>query len=132
VSDFYEDQATIPSERKPLSEPSPTEPSPTEPSPSSTTDTASTVESTTSVESSDVLPPDPPAEDPTEARFKSCRWYETQEGDDLPDYCSNRDVLPFAGKNAFRPDAWCADCELFKVKRITKKRKSADDWADGY
>ena len=61
-------------------------------------------------------------------RFKSCRWHETQDGD-LPDYCSNRDVIPFAGKNGFNPEAWCAECDFYKVKRTVKKRRD-DDWDD--
>ena len=120
MSDFYDDQAAVPAESKPLSDPSP----------SSTPDSVPPVEPAAAAGASDILPPDPPAEDPVVTRFKSCRWYETQEGDRLPDYCSNRDVLPFAGKNGFKPDAWCAECELFKVKRTTKKRTSVNDWDD--
>lgn len=69
-----------------------------------------------------------PPENPAIARFQSCRWHETQDGD-LPDYCSNRDVLPFAGKNGFNAEAWCPDCDLYKVKRTVKKRRH-DDWDD--
>ena len=63
-----------------------------------------------------------------ETRFKSCRWHEDQGRG--PSYCSNRDVLPFAGKNGFSPEAWCSECTLFKVKRTTKKQP-IDDY-DGY
>ena len=64
-------------------------------------------------------------ENPAVARFNACRWRETQEN--APPYCANRDVLPFAGRNAFNPEAWCPDCKLYKVKRKVKKR-SPDDW----
>lgn len=64
-----------------------------------------------------------PPEDPTLARFKSCRWHATQDDDGAP-YCSNRDVLPFAGRNGFKPEAWCPDCKFFKVRRTVKKRNT--------
>ena len=71
-------------------------------------------------------PIEAPAEDATLARFKSCRWYETQS-EGAP-YCNNRDVLPFAGKNGFKPEAWCPDCSLFKVKRTARKRSPDTDY----
>lgn len=67
-------------------------------------------------------------ESPAVARFKVCRWHEKQEN--APSYCANRDVLPFAGKNAFDPEAWCPDCKLYKVKRKVKKR-TPNEWG-GY
>ena len=70
-----------------------------------------------------------PEVSPTEAKFKSCRWHETQEAG--APYCSHRDVLPFAGKNGFSSDAWCPECEFFKVKRTVKKR-AATDYDDYY
>ena len=77
----------------------------------------------------DPVPPlekEEPVESPAVARFKSCRWHETQDGG--ASYCSNRDVLPFAGKNGFEPEAWCPDCTMFKVKRVVRKRQAADDY----
>ena len=65
-----------------------------------------------------------PPESVAETRFKSCRWRESQ--DNGPPYCSNRDVLPFAGKNGFKPEAWCPECALYKVKRTVKKRPIED------
>lgn len=104
MSDFFEDPATTSEESdSSLSETSPAQP---------------TYEDPAQV---------PAVEDPTVTRFKSCRWHETQDGDNEPDYCANRDVLPFAGRNAFNPGAWCPDCALYKVKRTTKKRRD-DDW----
>ena len=68
-----------------------------------------------------------PAESPAVTRFKSCRWHEKQEN--ASSYCANRDVLPFAGKNGFDPEAWCPDCKFYKVKRTVKKR-TPNDWDD--
>ena len=68
-----------------------------------------------------------PLESVAETRFKSCRWHETQ--DNGPAYCTNRDVLPFAGKNGFSAEAWCPECKLYKVKRTAKKRP-IDDYDD--
>ena len=69
----------------------------------------------------DPQPEQPPKEDPVLARFTSCRWHATQDNSGA-DYCSHRDVLPYAGMNGFNPEAWCPDCEFFKVRRTVKKR----------
>ena len=53
-------------------------------------------------------------------KFKSCRWRRPPE--DGPECCGHRDVLPIAGVN-FNPDAWCPDCEFFKLRRTPKKRE---------
>jgi hypothetical protein len=53
-------------------------------------------------------------------RFKSCRWRcDPADGE----YCTHRDVLPFAGKEGFVPDSWCPDCAFFKLRRTPKKRE---------
>ena len=62
-----------------------------------------------------------------QARFQACRWH--AEADDQT-YCSNRDVLPYAGKGGFDPEAWCLDCSLYKLRRTPKKRPPLED--DGY
>ena len=84
---------------------------------------------TTDVPQIDEQPPPPeakqvPEESPPVARFKSCRWREKQ--DTGSSYCAHRDVLPFAGKNGFNPEAWCPDCAFFKIKRTVKKRVATD------
>ena len=38
---------------------------------------------------------------PAVEKFKSCRWKATPE---QGDFCTHRDVLPFAGKEGFKPD----------------------------
>ena len=59
-------------------------------------------------------------ENPTTARFTSCRWYAKQENDGAA-YCSHPDVLPYAGMNGFKCEAWCSDCSFYKLRRKVKK-----------
>jgi hypothetical protein len=67
-----------------------------------------------------------PAAETTEApavvKFKSCRWRSAPEDGE---FCTHRDVLPFAGKNDFKADSWCPDCSFYKLRRTPKKR----DWS---
>jgi len=69
----------------------------------------------------------PPAAAPVSAaveKFKSCRWRATP---DQGEFCTHRDVLPFAGKEGFNPDSWCPECAFYKLRRTPKKR-SPDDY----
>ena len=84
------------------------------------------------------FPPSPssvPQETPAEAspqtespvntsvmKFKSCRWRCAPEDGE---FCTHRDVLPFAGKVGFKADSWCPECAFYKLRRTPKKR----DWA---
>ena len=52
-------------------------------------------------------------------KFKSCRWKCDPEAGE---YCTHRDVLPFAGKEGFVPESWCPDCAFYKLRRTPKKR----------
>jgi hypothetical protein len=63
--------------------------------------------------------PATPAVSPAETRFKSCRWRATPE---QGEFCTHRDVLPFAGKEGFAADSWCLDCGFYKLRRTPKKR----------
>jgi len=72
----------------------------------------------------DQAPDQAPEPGPAVARFKACRWHAK---DETQEYCSNRDVLPYAGKLAFAPDAWCPDCALYKLRRTPKKRPRPED-----
>ena len=67
----------------------------------------------------------PAEENPALAKFTSCRWHATQDNGGAA-YCSHRDVIPYAGMNGFNPEAWCPDCEFFKVRRTVKKRNAFD------
>jgi hypothetical protein len=59
---------------------------------------------------------------PAGERFKSCRWKATEGGE----FCTHRDVLPFAGKEGFVADSWCPDCQFYKLRRTPKKRERVD------
>jgi hypothetical protein len=67
--------------------------------------------------------PAPPAESPAVEKFKSCRWRATP---DVGEFCTHRDVLPFAGKEGFVPESWCPDCAFYKLRRTPKKRERLD------
>jgi hypothetical protein len=53
-------------------------------------------------------------------KFRSCRWRADPEAGE---FCTHRDVLPFAGKEGFVPDSWCPDCAYYKLRRTPKKRE---------
>ena len=72
-------------------------------------------------------PAQPAEETPASAavqRFKSCRWRRPPE--DGPECCGHRDVLPMAGTTGFDPEAWCPDCQFYKLRRTPKKRERDD------
>jgi hypothetical protein len=56
-------------------------------------------------------------------RFRSCRWRATP---DTGEFCTHRDVLPFAGKEGFNADSWCPECAYYKLRRTPKKRERVD------
>jgi hypothetical protein len=62
------------------------------------------------------------ADAPSVMKFKSCRWRCAPEDGE---FCTHRDVLPMAGKEGFKADSWCPDCQFYKLRRTPKKR----DWA---
>ena len=68
---------------------------------------------------------DAPAQSAAVLRFKSCRWRRPPE--DGPECCGHRDVLPMAGTTGFDPEAWCPDCQFYKLRRTPKKR-SPDEY----
>ena len=63
------------------------------------------------------------AADPAVEEFQSCRWRATL---DSGDFCTHRDVLPFAGKEGFKPESWCPECAFYKLRRTPKKRDRND------
>lgn len=70
--------------------------------------------------------PSPAADEdtsPAAERFRSCRWRATP---DAGDFCTHRDVLPFAGKDGFKPESWCPECAFYKLRRTPKKRERSD------
>lgn len=75
-------------------------------------------------------PQQPAAEAPTETpispaveKFRSCRWRAAPEDGE---FCTHRDVLPFAGKEGFVAESWCPDCAFYKLRRTPKKRERLD------
>jgi hypothetical protein len=67
--------------------------------------------------------PEEPAASPAVERFRSCRWRATP---DAGEFCTHRDVLPFAGKEGFNPESWCPECALYKLRRTPKKRERSE------
>jgi hypothetical protein len=67
--------------------------------------------------------PAAPSLSPAVEKFKSCRWRATP---DVGEFCTHRDVLPFAGKEGFVPESWCPDCAFYKLRRTPKKRERLD------
>jgi hypothetical protein len=66
---------------------------------------------------------DQPAASPAVEKFRSCRWRATP---DAGEFCTHRDVLPFAGKEGFKPESWCPECAFYKLRRTPKKRERSD------
>ena len=59
-------------------------------------------------------------------RFRSCRWMQPVENGNA-EFCTHREVKPYAGSSNFDADAWCPDCRYYKLRRAPKKR-SPDDY----
>jgi len=64
-----------------------------------------------------------PAASPAVEKFKSCRWRATP---DQGEFCTHRDVLPFAGKEGFTAESWCPECSFYKLRRTPKKRERSE------
>jgi hypothetical protein len=62
------------------------------------------------------------------ARFRSCRWQQPAEGGNA-EYCTHREVKPYAGTSSFDADAWCPDCAHYKLRRTPKKRTPTDEYS---
>jgi hypothetical protein len=74
--------------------------------------------------------PDPApesTESPAFARFRSCRWQQPAEGGNA-EFCTHREVKPYAGTSGFDPTAWCVDCQYYKLRRVPKKRAPAEEF----
>ncbi len=69
------------------------------------------------------------AQSPAFVRFRTCRWQQPIEKGGA-EFCTHREVKPYAGTSAFDADAWCGDCQYYKLRRVPKKRpRDEDDWA---
>ena len=58
-------------------------------------------------------------------RFRSCRWHQPPENGNT-EFCTHREVKPYAGTTGFDADAWCPDCQYYKLRRSPKKRPVDD------
>lgn len=85
------------------------------PSPGPATPASSTVDP----EADAPAPTAAPAASPAVVKFHSCRW---RAQPDEGSFCTHRDVLPLAGREGFKAEAWCPDCAFFKVRRAPRKR----------
>jgi hypothetical protein len=63
-------------------------------------------------------------------RFGSCRWQEPADKDTgSVAFCTHREVKPYAGTAGFDPNAWCSDCQYYKLRRAPKKRDRTEDYS---
>jgi len=73
--------------------------------------------------------PAPASSDSTQSaaliRFRSCRWQQPVENGNS-EFCTHREVKPYAGTTGFDADAWCPDCQYYKLRRTPKKRERDD------
>jgi len=79
----------------------------------------------------DVAAPAPATSDVPQSaslvRFRSCRWMQPAENGNA-EFCTHREVKPYAGMAGFDADAWCPECQYYKLRRAPKKR-SPDDYS---
>jgi hypothetical protein len=68
-----------------------------------------------------------PPVSPAAQRFKTCRWQQPAEAGSA-EFCTHREVKPYAGTSTFDPEAWCGDCQYYKLRRVPKKRERTDEW----
>ena len=61
-------------------------------------------------------------------RFGSCRWQQPIE-DGNAAFCTHREVKPYAGTAGFDADAWCPECQYYKLRRAPKKREPRDEYS---
>ena len=61
-------------------------------------------------------------------RFRSCRWMQPAENGNQ-EFCTHREVKPYAGTTGFDADAWCPECQYYKLRRSPKKRQPSDDYS---
>lgn len=61
-------------------------------------------------------------------RFGSCRWQQPAENGNTA-FCTHREVKPYAGTTGFDPDAWCPECQYYKLRRAPKKRDKTEDYS---
>ena len=74
----------------------------------------------------EAVPAEAPAQESAAfVRFRSCRWMQPIENGNS-EFCTHREVKPYAGTSGFDADAWCPDCQYYKLRRAPKKRSTED------
>ena len=61
-------------------------------------------------------------------RFNSCRWQQPKD-EATAAFCTHREVKPYAGTAGFDADAWCPECQYYKLRRAPKKRSPNDEYS---
>ncbi|OFW16061.1 MAG: hypothetical protein A3H29_19615 [Acidobacteria bacterium RIFCSPLOWO2_02_FULL_67_21] len=59
-------------------------------------------------------------------RFRSCRWMQPAENGNVA-FCAHREVKPYAGTAGFDAEAWCPECQYYKLRRAPKKRAPEEE-----
>ncbi len=94
---------------------------------------STTVESPEPTQSPKSPAPAPATSDVPESaafvRFRSCRWQQPKDEASQSEFCTHREVKPYAGTTGFDADAWCPDCQYYKLRRAPKKRTPGDDYS---
>ena len=62
------------------------------------------------------------------AKFRSCRWHQPKENGNS-EFCTHREVKPYAGTAGFDADAWCPECQYYKLRRSPKKKQPGNDYS---
>ena len=79
-----------------------------------------TPEAAVPAEGTTVATENPPS--PALVRFNTCRWQQPKEEGSNAAFCTHREVKPYAGTTAFDADAWCPECQYYKLRRAPRKR----------
>ena len=72
--------------------------------------------------------PAPVLESVAWVRFRSCRWHQPKENGNS-EFCTHREVKPYAGTSGFDADAWCPECQYYKLRRSPKKKQPGDEYS---
>ena len=115
------------SARAPMSASSPTAPEVPAVSPGPAAPTASTASTASTALTANPVTSDNP-QSAAFVRFGSCRWQQPAE-DGNAAFCTHREVKPYAGTAGFDADAWCPECQYYKLRRAPKKREPRDDYS---
>jgi hypothetical protein len=82
-----------------------------------------TPQTSSEIATPEAAPATEPAGSAAVEKFRSCRWRATP---DQGEFCTHRDVLPFAGKEGFNAESWCPECSFYKLRRTPKKRERSE------